>query len=64
MAGEFVNPKNVTVGSNNSSGVVKATFHSSPSLILTLLYFHLKSNFVNIFLILIFLIMFKINCNR
>ena len=28
VAGKFVNPKNMTVGSNNPSGVVKATFHS------------------------------------
>jgi len=28
VAGKFVNLKNMTVGSNDSSGVVKATFHS------------------------------------
>ena len=51
MASEFVNPKNITVGSNNLSGVVKAVFHSSLYFILILLYPHLKSIFVNIFLV-------------
>ena len=37
VASEFVNPKNMTVGSKDLSGVVKAAFHSSPSFILTLL---------------------------
>jgi len=36
VAKEFVNPKNMTVGSNNPSGIVKATFHLSPS------YYNLK----------------------
>ena len=47
MAGEFVNLKNMMVGSNSPSGVRKAAFHSSPFLIRTLLYPHLTSNFVN-----------------
>ena len=37
MAGEFINPKNITMGSKDPSEIVKAAFHSSPSLILTLL---------------------------
>ena len=37
VAGEFVNPKNMTVGSKDPSGVVNAAFHSSPSFICTLL---------------------------
>jgi len=61
MADEFVNPKNMTVGSNDSSGIVKATFHLSPFLILILLYPHLESNFMNTFLIPIFLIISKIS---
>src|SRR6266436_4856772 len=47
VAGEFVSPKNMTVGSNSPLGVRKAAFHSSPSLILMLLYPHLTSTFVN-----------------
>src|SRR6266403_132630 len=47
VAGELVSPKNITVGSNSPSGVRKAVFHSSPSLILMLLYPHLTSTFVN-----------------
>src|SRR6266404_2622781 len=47
VAGELVSPKNITVGSNRPSGVRKAAFHSSPSLILILLYPHLTSTFVN-----------------
>ena len=47
VAGEFVNPKNITVGSNRPSLVLKAAFHSSPSLMCTLLYPHLTSSFVN-----------------
>src|SRR5260221_14288093 len=47
VAGEFVNPKNITKGSNNPSGVRKAAFHSSPSLIRMLLYPHRTSNLVN-----------------
>jgi len=56
MAGEFVNPKNMTVGSKDSSGVVNATFYSSSFLILTLLYPYLRSIFINTFLVPIFLI--------
>src|SRR6266850_7895867 len=47
VAGEFVRPKNMTSGSNNPSGVRKAAFHSSPSLIQMLLYPHRILNFVN-----------------
>ena len=44
--GEFVSPKNITVGSNSPSGVRNAAFHSSPSLILMLLYPQRMSTFV------------------
>ncbi len=47
VAGELVSPKNITVGLNSPSGVKKAAFHSSPSLILMLLYPHLTSTLVN-----------------
>ena len=47
VAGEFVNPKNMTVGSNSPSGVRKAAFHSSPGLMRILLYPHRMSNLVN-----------------
>src|SRR6266478_1516482 len=47
VAGEFVSPKNITVGSNSPSGVRNVAFHSSPSLIRMLLYPHLTSTFVN-----------------
>jgi len=63
MAREFIKPKNITVGSNDSSGIVKAAFYLSPFLILILLYPHLKSNFVNTFLVPIFSIMFKMSGN-
>jgi len=63
MASKFVNPKNMTVGSKDPSGVMKAAFYSSPSFILTLLYLYLKSIFVNIFLVPIFSIMSEISGN-
>ena len=44
--------KYITVGSYAPICIVKAAFHSSPSLILILLYPHLKSNFMNTFLLL------------
>jgi hypothetical protein len=47
VAGEFVRPKNITVGSNSPSGVRNAAFHSSPGLMRTLLYPQRTSNFVN-----------------
>ena len=56
VAGEFVNLKNITVSSKNPSSIVKAAFHSSPFLILTLLYPHHRSIFVNTFLYLCFLV--------
>ncbi|PFH45535.1 hypothetical protein AMATHDRAFT_103860, partial [Amanita thiersii Skay4041] len=41
VTGEFfVSPKNMTRGSNNPLLVLKAAFHSSPSLIRILLYPH------------------------
>ncbi len=40
-------PKNITVGSNSPSGVRKAAFHSSPSLIRMLLYPQQMSTLVN-----------------
>src|SRR6266446_7606224 len=46
VAGEFVRPKNMTIGSNSPSGVRKAAFHSSPSLMQILLYPHQTSTFV------------------
>src|SRR6202795_954891 len=46
VAGEFVRPKNMTVGSKRSSCVRKAAFHSSPGLIRTLLYPQRTSNLV------------------
>jgi len=49
VAGKLVNLKNITVGSNDSSSVENAAFYSSPSFILTLLYPHCKSIFVNTF---------------
>jgi hypothetical protein len=47
VAGELVRPKNMTMGSNNPSGVRNAAFYSSPSFIWMLLYPHRMSNFVN-----------------
>jgi len=40
VAGELHMPKYITSGSNSPRFVRKAAFHSSPSLILTLLYPH------------------------
>ena len=47
VAGELVSPKNITVGSNSPLGVRKAAFHSSPGLILMLLYPQQTSTLVN-----------------
>ena len=47
VAGEFVRPKNMTLGSNRPWFVMKAAFHSSPSLMRTLLYPHRMSNLEN-----------------
>src|SRR5229473_7264356 len=47
VAGEFVRPKNMTVGSKSPSGVRNAAFHSSPVFIQILLYPHHMSNLVN-----------------
>src|SRR6266436_528814 len=47
VAGELVRPKNITVGSNNPSGVRKAAFHLSPSLMRILLYPQWTSTLVN-----------------
>jgi hypothetical protein len=44
--GELVSLKNITVGSNKPSLVIKAAFHSSPSLIRMLLYPQRMSNLV------------------
>jgi hypothetical protein len=46
VAGELVNLKNITVGSNNLRFVLKVAFHSSPSLIQTLLKPHHTSSLV------------------
>jgi len=64
IAGEFVIPKNITVGSNNSICVINAFFYSSSFLILTLLKLHHKSIFVNTFLLSILSIKSIINDNR
>jgi len=63
MASKFIKPKNMTVGSNNPSSVVKAAFYLFPSFILTLLYPYLKSNFVNTFLVPIFSMMSEMSGN-
>ena len=46
VAGLFVRPKNMTSGSNRLRFVRKAAFHSSPSLIRTLLKPHRTSSLV------------------
>src|SRR5712675_2944405 len=56
VAGELVIPKNMTVGLYNPSFVMKAAFHSSPSLICTLLYPQRTLNLVKSFFILTWLI--------
>jgi hypothetical protein len=45
VAGELVKLKNITRGSNSPLLVMNAAFHSSPCLILTLLYPQRMSNF-------------------
>ena len=47
VTGELHIPMNITVGSKIPLFILKATFHWSPSLILTLLYHHQTSNLVN-----------------
>ena len=47
VAGEFVSPKNMTVGSNSPRVVLKAAFHSSPLSIQMLLNPHCTSSLVN-----------------
>ncbi len=47
VAGEFVSPKNITIGSNSPLLVLKVAFHSLPSLMCTLLYPHLMLNLEN-----------------
>ena len=49
VTGEFVNPKNMTIGSNSPQFVQNAAFRLSPTLIQMLLYPHRMSSFVNIF---------------
>ena len=44
--GEFDNPKNMMVGSNNPLDMMRVAFHWSPSLILMLLYLNQISNLV------------------
>ena len=63
MAGEFVKLKNITIGPNNSSSIVKTTFYLSFSFILILLYLYLKFNFMNTFLVPIFSMMSEISDN-
>jgi hypothetical protein len=47
VAGELVSLKNMTVSSNNPSGVRNAAFYLSPDFIWMLLYPHHILNFVN-----------------
>ena len=54
VTGEFVSPKNMTIGSNDPSSVINTAFYSSPFFIYTLLYPYLKSIFVNTFFIPMF----------
>ena len=54
IAGEFVSPKNITVGLNNPSSVINTAFYSSPFFILILLYPYCKSIFINIFFVPMF----------
>src|SRR5882724_7139441 len=49
VPGLLVRPKNMNRGSNRPWFIQKATFHSSPSQILTLLYPHWTSNLVKYF---------------
>ena len=58
IAGGLVSPKNITIGLNNPSRVVNATFHLSSSFIHILLYPHHKSNLLNTF----FVPIFSFNC--
>ena len=51
VAGEFVSPKYITVSSYTPICVVNAIFYLSSSLILILLYLHLRSSFVKTFLL-------------
>ena len=48
IAGALENPKYITVASKRPRLVINAVFHSSPSLMRTLLYPHLKSILVKI----------------
>ena len=47
VAEEFVRPKNMTLGSNRPWFVINTAFHSSPSLMRTLLYPQRISNLEN-----------------
>ena len=60
IAGKFVSLKNITIGSNNSSGVINSVFDLSSSFIHTLLYPYYKSNLVNTLFVLIFSTMSEI----
>ena len=59
IASEFVSPKNIIVGLNNPSRVMNTAFYLFPSFIHILLYPHYRSNFVNTFLYLYFLLCLK-----
>ena len=63
VASELVSSKNITIGSNNPSDVVNATFHSSPSF-MYILQPYLKSIFVNTFLLPMFSTISNIKGNR
>ena len=61
IAGKFISPKNITIGLNNSSNIVNATFYLSSSFIYTLLYPYHKSNLINTSFVPIFFLISKIN---
>ena len=61
IAGEFISPKNITIGLNNSFNIVNAAFHLSLSFIYILLYPYYKSNLINTSFVPIFFTMSKIN---
>ena len=64
IAGEFVIPKNITIGSKDPTCIVNTLFYSSPSFILTLLKPHHKSILVNPLLLPMLSIKSVINSSR
>jgi len=63
VASEFVNPKNITIGSKTPSDIENAVFYSSSSFILILLYLYLKSIVINTFFFPILSIKSEISAN-